>query len=90
MMFAALRLTKVNFDTMYSSHLLAALPSLRAALQTTIAVANQSTLPKPDAIINIVRNEIVRTAPAGRSIPLTAGASDPPTPWPVPACKANH
>ncbi|GAA5829308.1 hypothetical protein JCM3770_007008 [Rhodotorula araucariae] len=30
--FAAVWLTKVNFDTIYSSHLLAALPSLLAAL----------------------------------------------------------
>ncbi|GAA6056495.1 hypothetical protein JCM3770_007030 [Rhodotorula araucariae] len=72
------------------SHLLAALPSLLAALQTTIAVANQSALPKPDTILDIVRNEVLRTAPAGGSIALAAGAADPPLPSPCPACKANH
>ncbi|GAA5824433.1 hypothetical protein JCM3770_004613 [Rhodotorula araucariae] len=50
----------------------------------------KSTLPKPDAILDIVRNEVLRTAPAGGSIALAAGAADPPLPSPCPACKANH
>ncbi|GAA5828207.1 hypothetical protein JCM3770_003259, partial [Rhodotorula araucariae] len=59
-------------------------------LTHAIAVANQSTLPKPDTILDIVRNEVLRTAPAGGSIALAAGNADPPTPLPCPACKANH
>ncbi|GAA5822787.1 hypothetical protein JCM3770_000004 [Rhodotorula araucariae] len=87
---AALRVAKVDLDTIYSSHLLAALPSSLAARQTTIAVANQSTLPKPDAILNIVRNEVLRTAPVGGSIALAPGAANLPPSTPCPACKANH
>ncbi|GAA5821704.1 hypothetical protein JCM3770_007228 [Rhodotorula araucariae] len=55
-------------------HLFAALPFSLAALQTTIAVANQSTLPKPGTILDIVRDEVLRTAPAGGSIALAAVA----------------
>ncbi|GAA5828527.1 hypothetical protein JCM3770_005841 [Rhodotorula araucariae] len=87
---AALRVAKVDLDTIDSSHLLAALPSSLAALQMTMAVANQSTLPKPDAILDIVRDEVLRSAAAAGSIALAAGAADPPPSLPCPACKANH
>ncbi|GAA5827658.1 hypothetical protein JCM3770_001054 [Rhodotorula araucariae] len=86
----ALQVLEVDLDKIYSLHLLAALPSAPAALQTTIAVANQLTLLKPHTTLDIVRNEVPCTAPAGGSIAVAAGAADPPPPPPCPACKANH
>ncbi|GAA5831214.1 hypothetical protein JCM3770_005813, partial [Rhodotorula araucariae] len=71
---AALKVAHVDLDMIYSSHLLNALPSSLASLQTSIAVANQATLPTPDVILDLVRNEVLRAAPAGGSVALAAGA----------------
>ncbi|GEM12883.1 copia-type polyprotein, partial [Rhodotorula toruloides] len=59
---AALKTAKVDLETIYSSHLLNALPASLSSLQTSLAVANQSNLPRPDAILEVVRNEILRHA----------------------------
>ncbi|GEM12750.1 gag-Pol polyprotein [Rhodotorula toruloides] len=42
---AALKTAKVELETIYLSHLLNALPAFLSSLQTSLAVANQSTLP---------------------------------------------
>ncbi|GEM08047.1 gag-Pol polyprotein [Rhodotorula toruloides] len=56
---AALKTAKVDLETIYSSHLLNALPASLSSLQTSLAVANQSTFPRPDAILEVVRNKIL-------------------------------
>ncbi|GEM08157.1 gag-Pol polyprotein [Rhodotorula toruloides] len=88
---AALKTAKVDLETIYSSHLLNALPASLSSLQTSLAVANQSTLPRPDAILEVVRNEILRTAPSTTGVALLAArGNDLPPPSACPACKGMH
>ncbi|GEM12654.1 gag-Pol polyprotein [Rhodotorula toruloides] len=88
---AALKTAKVDLETIYSSHLLSALPASLSSLQTSLAVANQSTLPRPDAILEVVRNEILRTAPSTTGVALLAArGNDSPPPSACPACKGMH
>ncbi|GEM09458.1 gag-Pol polyprotein [Rhodotorula toruloides] len=87
---AALKTAKVDLETIYSSHLLNALPASLSSLQTSLAVANQST-PRPDAILEVVRNEILRTAPSTTGVALLAArGNDSPPPSACPACKGMH
>ncbi|GEM12842.1 hypothetical protein Rt10032_c28g6859 [Rhodotorula toruloides] len=80
-----------SLETIYSSHLLNALPASLSSLQTSLAVANQSTLPCPDAILEVVRNEILRTAPSTTGVALLAArGNDSPPPSACPACKGMH
>ncbi|GEM12653.1 gag-Pol polyprotein [Rhodotorula toruloides] len=88
---AALKTAKVDLETIYSSHLLNALPASLSSLQTSLAVANQSNLPRPDAILEVVRNEILRTAPSTTGVALLAArGNDSPPPSACPACKGMH
>ncbi|GEM07629.1 gag-Pol polyprotein [Rhodotorula toruloides] len=88
---AALKTAKVDLETIYSSHLLNALPASLSSLQTSLAMANQSTLPRPDAILEVVRNEILRTAPSTSGVALLAArGNDAPPPSACPACKGMH
>ncbi|GEM11437.1 gag-Pol polyprotein [Rhodotorula toruloides] len=88
---AALKTAKVDLETIYSSHLLNALPASLSSLQTSLAVANQSTLPRPDAILEVVRNEILRTAPSTTGVALLAArGNDSPPASACPACKGMH
>ncbi|GEM10170.1 hypothetical protein Rt10032_c10g4187 [Rhodotorula toruloides] len=88
---AALKTAKVDLETIYSSHLLNALPASLSSLQTSLAVANQSTLPRPDAILEVVRNEILRTAPSTSGVALLAArGNDSPPRSACPACKGMH
>ncbi|CDR39882.1 hypothetical protein NBRC10512_000405 [Rhodotorula toruloides] len=87
---AALKTAQVDLETIYSSHLLNALPASLSSLQTSLAVANQSTLPRPDAILEIVRNEILRTAPSTTGVALLAARNSDPPSSPCPACKGMH
>ncbi|GEM11218.1 gag-Pol polyprotein [Rhodotorula toruloides] len=88
---AALKTAKVDLETIYSSHLLNALPASLSSLQTSLAVANQSTLPRPDAMLEVVRNEILRTAPSTTGVALLAArGNDSPLPSACPACKGMH
>ncbi|GAA6016628.1 hypothetical protein JCM10207_000127 [Rhodosporidiobolus poonsookiae] len=59
---------------------------------TTLAVTNQGTLSETDAILEVVRNEILRTSSSAPGVALLASApkSDNPPPLPCPACKAMH
>ncbi|EGU10936.1 2-hydroxymuconic semialdehyde dehydrogenase [Rhodotorula toruloides ATCC 204091] len=72
----ALKTADVDLEMVYSSHLLAALPSSLATLQTTIAVSNRSSLPSTDSILEL-------PAPSAPRAPR-------PPPSPCPACQANH
>lgn len=89
---AALKAAQVDFEAIYLSHLLNALPASLSSLQTSLAVANQSTLPRPDAILEVVRNKILRTAPSTTGVALLAARTSDPTPQssPCSACKGMH
>ncbi|GAA5913711.1 hypothetical protein JCM6882_002323 [Rhodosporidiobolus microsporus] len=90
---ASLKAANVDLEVIYSSHLLAALPSSLASLQTTLAVTNQGTLPRTDTIFEVVRNEILRTSSTAPGVALLAAAAskdDSPPPSPCPACSAMH
>ncbi|GAA6025248.1 hypothetical protein JCM10207_006239 [Rhodosporidiobolus poonsookiae] len=67
-MLASLKAAKVDLETIYSSHLLAALPSSLNSLQTTLAVTNQGTLPKTDAILEVIDNPPPSPCPACKAM----------------------
>ncbi|GAA5892006.1 hypothetical protein JCM16303_005359, partial [Sporobolomyces ruberrimus] len=67
------------------------------SLQTTLAVSNQESLPSIETILELVRNEVLRTSTSSSSIALTTSSSSPsadkfsrPPPSPCPACGADH
>ncbi|GEM12865.1 gag-Pol polyprotein, partial [Rhodotorula toruloides] len=75
------------FDT-FAKDYKATLVALKTA---KLAVANQSTLPRPEAILEVVRNEILRTAPSTTGVALLAArGNDSPPPSACPACKGMH
>ena len=93
---AALTTATIDLDTIYTSHLLNALPPSLNNLQTLINMSSD-TLPKVDTLLEKIRNEILREANSsnGSSIALAAAAStspnrDGPPPSPCPNCKGNH
>ena len=93
----ALKAAKIDLETVYASHLLNALPSSLNSLQTTLAVSNQESLPSIETILELVRNEVLRTSTSSSSIALVASSSSSsadkfsrPPPSPCPACGADH
>ncbi|GAA5951661.1 hypothetical protein JCM21900_005752 [Sporobolomyces salmonicolor] len=59
---SALKPADVDLDMVYSSHLLAALPPALDSLQTTISVSNPVALPNTDTLLELIRNEILRSS----------------------------
>ncbi|GAA5967612.1 hypothetical protein JCM8115_007001 [Rhodotorula mucilaginosa] len=57
---AAIKAADVKLETVYSSHLLNALPPALSAFQTSLAITNSSELPSTDRILDLVRNEVLR------------------------------
>ncbi|GAA5885548.1 hypothetical protein JCM1840_003977, partial [Sporobolomyces johnsonii] len=102
---SALKAADVDSFSIYSSHLLAALPPALDSLQTTISVSNPVALPSTDALLELIRNEILRAssssspaaallanrAPSSSSRPCGPRNFDGPPPGPCPRCnKAGH
>ncbi|GAA5884803.1 hypothetical protein JCM1840_000190, partial [Sporobolomyces johnsonii] len=52
----------VDLAMVYSSHLLATLPPALDSLQVTISVSNPVALPSTDALLELIRNEILRAS----------------------------
>ena len=88
---AAIKAADVKLETVYSSHLLNALPPALSAFQTSLAITNSSELPSTDRILDLVRNEVLRllSSLSSTSVALTASSEMPP-PSPCPACKGAH
>ncbi|GAA5864036.1 hypothetical protein JCM3774_006358 [Rhodotorula dairenensis] len=89
---AAIKAADVKLETVYSSHLLNALPPALGAFQTSLAITDSSELPSTDRILDLVRNEVLRLSSAASlstSVALTASSELPP-PSPCPACKGAH
>ncbi|GAA5883792.1 hypothetical protein JCM1840_006843, partial [Sporobolomyces johnsonii] len=102
---SALKAADVDLAMVYSSHLLAALPPALDSLQTTISVSNPVALPSTDALLELIRNEILRAssssspaatllanhAPSSSSRPRGPRNFDSPPPGPCPRCnEAGH
>ncbi|GAA5953779.1 hypothetical protein JCM21900_006453 [Sporobolomyces salmonicolor] len=102
---SALKAADVDLDMVYSSHLLVALPPVLDSLQTTISVSNPVALPNTDALLELIRNEILRFTVLGRppgpclhcceeghwgrSCPKRARPAPAPTRAPAPAIAGN-
>ena len=88
---AAIKAADVKLETVYSSHLLNALPPALSASKTSLAITNSSELPSTDRILDLVRNEVLRlsSSSSSTSVALTASSEMPP-PSPCPACKGAH
>ncbi|GAA5918435.1 hypothetical protein JCM5296_007336 [Sporobolomyces johnsonii] len=101
----ALKVADVDLAMVYSSHLLAALPPALDSLQTTISMSNPVTLLSTDALLELIRNEILRAssssspaaallancAPSSSSRPRAPRNFDGPPPGPCPRCnEAGH
>ncbi|GAA5947809.1 hypothetical protein JCM1841_005200, partial [Sporobolomyces salmonicolor] len=97
---SALKAADVDLAMVYSSHLLAALPPALDSLQTTISVSNPVALPSTESLLELIRNEILRSssssAPAAallaRRAPSSSSSSgfrtrERPPPGPCPRCK---
>ncbi|GAA5885269.1 hypothetical protein JCM1840_006205, partial [Sporobolomyces johnsonii] len=102
---SALKAADVDLAMVYSSHLLAALPPALDSLQTTISVSNPVALPSTDALLELIRNEILRASsssspaaallanrvPSSSSRPRGPRNFDGPPPGPCPRCnEAGH
>ncbi|GAA5898856.1 hypothetical protein JCM5296_005624, partial [Sporobolomyces johnsonii] len=68
---SALKAADVDLAMVYSSHLLAALPPALDSLQTTISVSNPVALPSTDALLELIRNEILRASSSSSPAPAT-------------------
>ncbi|GAA6026934.1 hypothetical protein JCM8202_005054, partial [Rhodotorula sphaerocarpa] len=88
---AAIKAADVKLETVFSSHLLNALPPALSAFQTSLAISNSSELPSTNRILELARNEILRilSPSSGLSVALAA-SSHPPPPAPCPACGKTH
>ncbi|GAA5943253.1 hypothetical protein JCM1841_001265 [Sporobolomyces salmonicolor] len=84
----------------YSSHLLAALPPALDSLQTTVSVSNPVALPSTESLLELIRNEILRSSSSSaptaallaRRAPSSSSSSgfrtrERPPPGPCPRCK---
>ncbi|GAA5874613.1 hypothetical protein JCM1840_007427 [Sporobolomyces johnsonii] len=59
---SALKAADVDLAMVYSSHLLAAVPPALDPLQTMIRVSNPVALPSTDALLELIRNEILHAS----------------------------
>ncbi|TKA50032.1 hypothetical protein B0A53_06528 [Rhodotorula sp. CCFEE 5036] len=77
---AAIKAADVKLETVYSSHLLKALPPALSASKTSLAITNSSELPSTDRILDLVRNEVLRLSSSSlsTSVALTASSEMPP------------
>jgi hypothetical protein len=64
---AAIKAADVKLETVYSSHLLKALPPALSASKTSLAITNSSELPSTDRILDLVRNEVLRLSSSSLS-----------------------
>ncbi|GAA5869503.1 hypothetical protein JCM3774_001470 [Rhodotorula dairenensis] len=88
---AAIKAANVQLETIYSSHLLNALPPSLSAFQTSLAISNSSELPKTDKILELLRNEILRLSSSSSSASVALGATSKSVPpSPCPACNGAH
>ncbi|KWU41241.1 hypothetical protein RHOSPDRAFT_37215 [Rhodotorula sp. JG-1b] len=89
--FAAIKAADVKLETLYSSHLLSALPPALSAFPMSLAITNLSELPGTERIFNLVRNKVLRLSLLllSTSVALTASSELPP-PSLCPACKGAH
>ncbi|GAA5885320.1 hypothetical protein JCM1840_007134, partial [Sporobolomyces johnsonii] len=69
---SAVKAADVDLAMVYSSHLLAALPPALNSLQTTISVLNPVALPSTDALLELIRNEILRASSSSLTLTLLA------------------
>ncbi|GAA5857408.1 hypothetical protein JCM9279_001791 [Rhodotorula babjevae] len=84
-----IRTANIDINTLFSAHLLHALPLSMSALKTSLAVTNPTTLPLPETILGMVRNEVLASATPS-AVALAAAVDDDPPPKPCPACGAMH
>ncbi|GAA5960911.1 hypothetical protein JCM21900_000562 [Sporobolomyces salmonicolor] len=59
---STLKAADVDLNVVYSSHLLAALPPVLDSLQTTISISNPVAVPNTGALLELIRNEILRSS----------------------------
>ncbi|GEM12761.1 gag-Pol polyprotein [Rhodotorula toruloides] len=87
---AALKTAKVELETIYLSHLLNALPAFLSSLQTSLAVANQSTLPPRRYYRGRTQRDSPYCALDHRCCPPRGPRKRLTPPSACPACKGMH